>query len=435
LAVDRGFFADQIMPARPLTSSRIAGISIAIAAIVLLIVIAASSGRISAPLLVSQLSGGTMGTGYTVKYRHVSDVPSVEAIQAEIEQQLAEINQSMSTYDSDSELSRFNHSDTNDWMPVSAPLFAVLTAALEIGRQSSGAFDITIGPLVNLWGFGPENRAQDIPNADEIAATLERTGHDKLMLDETARAVRKTRADVYVDLSAIAKGYAVDQLAAILERHGVEHYMIEIGGEIRVRGDNAQQKPWRIGIDKPQTHDHAVQKVLTLDNAALATSGNYRNYFMIDDRRYMHVIDPATGWPAESRLASVTVLAETCILADAWATALLVLGLERGLAMAEQLGLQVLFIADQDGVFTEYATSHFESGKTQNFAATFLAAFLVMGIAIAAMAIGVMMGRKPIAGSCGGLGQLGLGCDGGCGRPCSSRRLSENSDRSEDGAG
>lgn len=406
------------MSIRPLTTSRIAGM--AIAAIVLFIVVAASSGRISAPLPVSQLTGSTMGTGYTVKYRHVSDIPSVEKIHAEIEQQLAEINQSMSTYDVDSELSRFNRSDSTDWMPVSTPLYTVLAAALEIGRQSKGAFDITIGPLVNLWGFGPENRSQDIPDAEEIAATLERTGHDKLMLDLTAQAVRKTRVDVYVDLSAIAKGYAVDQIATTLERHGIEHYMVEIGGEVRARGANAQQMPWRIGIDKPQTHGHAMQKVLALDNAALATSGNYRNYFMIGERRYMHVIDPATGWPAKSRLASVTVLAETCMLADAWATALLVLGLERGLAMAEQLGLQALFIADRDGVFTEYATSHFESGKTQNYAATFLASFLVMGIAIAAMAIGVVMGRKPIAGSCGGLGRLGLGCDGGCGRPCSS---------------
>lgn len=406
------------MPARLLTSSRITGIAITV--IVLFIAVTVSSGRSSVPLSVSQLTGGTMGTGYTVKYRHASDVPSVEAIRTEIEQQLAEINQSMSTYDANSELSRFNRSGSTDWTPVSTPLYTVLVTALEIGRQSEGAFDVTIGPLVNLWGFGPENQAQEIPNADEIAKTLQRTGHDKLMLDETVRAVRKTRADIYVDLSAIAKGYAVDQIAATLERHGIEHYMVEIGGEIRARGTNAQQLPWRIGIDKPQIHGHAVQKVLSLDNAALATSGNYRNYFMIGDRRYMHVIDPATGWPAQSRLASVTVLAKTCMLADAWATALLVLGLERGLAVAEQLGLQALFIADRDGVFSEHATSHFKSGKTQNFAVTFLAAFLVIGIAIASMAIGVMMGRKPIAGSCGGLGRLGLGCDGGCGRPCSS---------------
>ncbi|SER02765.1 thiamine biosynthesis lipoprotein [Nitrosomonas sp. Nm51] len=394
--------------------------SISIAAVLLIIAVAAGFVRFSAPLLESHLTGGTMGTGYTVKYRHASDALSVQAIRMEIEQQLAKINQSMSTYGAGSELSRFNRSGSTEWIPVSTSLYTVLAAALEIGRQSEGAFDITIGPLVNLWGFGPEKRVPGIPNAGEIAATLERAGHDKLMLDESARAVRKTRVDVYVDLSAIAKGYAVDQIAATLERHGIEHYMVEIGGEIRARGTNAQQLPWQIGIDKPQVSGRTVQKVLPLDNAALATSGNYRNYFMIGDRRYMHVIDPATGWPAESRLASVTVLAETCMLADAWATALLVLGLERGLAMAEQLGLQVLFIADRGGVFTEHATSHFESSNAQNFAATFLAAFLVMAIAIAAMAIGVMMGRKPIAGSCGGLGRLGLGCDGGCGKPCSA---------------
>lgn len=395
-------------------------VSFLVIAVALMIAIAVSSDRITTPLLVSQLTGSTMGTSYTVKYRHTPDVPPVTVIQAEIEQQLAEINQSMSTYDANSELSRFNRSASTGWIPVSDPLFTVLAAALEVGEQSGDAFDITIGPLVNLWGFGPEIQELGIPDTDEINEALERTGHDKLMLDETAQAVRKTRADVTVDLSAIAKGYAVDQIATILERHGIDHYMVEIGGEIRARGTNAQQISWRIGIDKPQAYGRAVQRVILLDNAALATSGNYRNYFMIGDRRYIHVIDPTTGWPAESHLASVTVLAETCMLADAWATALLVLGLERGLEMAEQLGLRALFIAEHDGIFTEHETSHFESSDEPNFFTIFLAAFLVMGIAIAAMALGVMMGRKPIAGSCGGLGRLGLECDGGCGKSCST---------------
>ncbi len=378
----------------------------------------------SPPLTLSYLTGSTMGTTYAIKYRHVSAHPSANLsageIQQEIEWQLAAVNQTMSTYDPESELSRFNRSESTDWIPVSAPLYTVLKAALEIGSQSKGAFDITVGPLVNLWGFGPQDGAQRIPDAAEIAATLERTGFDKLMLHDTASAVRKTRADVYVDLSGIAKGYAVDQIAAMLERYGVAHYMVEIGGEIRARGSNAQQIAWQIGIDKPQMHGRAVQKVLSLKNTALATSGNYRNYFMIDNRRYMHVIDPVTGWPANNNLVSVTVLAETGMLADAWATALLVLGFERGMAMAERIGLRALFIADRDGIFTEHATGHFESDDAQSFAVTFLAAFLVMGIAIAAMAIGVMMGRKPIAGSCGGLGRVGLECDGGCGKPCSA---------------
>jgi FAD:protein FMN transferase len=395
-------------------------VSLSVIATMLIIFIAVNSDRFSAPLLVTQLTGSTMGTSYTVKYHHKPNVLPVTAIQTEVDQQLAVVNQSMSTYDADSELSRFNRIGSTGWIPVSDPLFTVLTAAFEVGQLSGGAFDITIGPLVNLWGFGPKNQIESVPDMDEITEAQERTGHNKLMLDETVQAVRKTRADVYVDLSAIAKGYAVDQIAATLERHGVEHYMVEIGGEIRAHGTNAQQIPWRIGIDKPQTYSRVAQKVVSLDNAALATSGNYRNYFMIDNRRYMHVIDPITGWPAEGQLASVTVLAETCMLADAWATALLVMGLERGMALAEQLGLRALFIAEQDGIFTEYETSHFEPSDVQNFIATFLAAFLIMGIAIAAMAIGVIMNRKPITGSCGGLGQMGLKCDGGCGKPCST---------------
>lgn len=368
-----------------------------------------------------------MGTSYTIKYRHSPDTPSSQAIQEEIGLQLAEINQTMSTYDSGSELSLFNRAKTIDWIPVSAPLYTVLKAALEIGQQSKGAFDITIGPLVNLWGFGPGARLRDIPDQAEIVAVLERTGHDKLVLHETKLSARKMHADVYIDLSGIAKGYAVDQVAATLERHGVEHYMVEIGGEIRAYGTNAQKIPWQIGIDKPQAYDRSVQKVLPLNNTALATSGNYRNYFRINNQRYMHVIDPVTGWPAENNLASVTVLADTCMLADAWATSLLVMGLERGMVIAEQLGLPALFIVNRDGIFTEHASSLFQPKATQNFSFTFLATFLIMGIAIVAMAAGIIMGRKPIAGSCGGLGRLGLGCDGGCDKPCSTEQTHKSS--------
>lgn len=416
------------MSIQSLTPLRIIVI-ISLAVIVILVVIAAISGRFStpSPLILSYLTGNTMGTSYTIKYRHSPDMPPSQAIQEEIEQHLTEINQIMSTYDPESELSRFNRADTTDWISVSTPLYTVLKVALEIGQQSKGAFDITIGPLVNLWGFGPEVRLERIPDQAEIAAILERTGHDKLMLHETSSTVRKTRSDVYMDLSGIAKGYAVDQIAAMLERHDIKHYMVEIGGEIRARGMNAQEIPWQIGIDKPQPYDRSLQKVLSLKNTALATSGNYRNYFMIDNQRYMHVIDPATGWPAENHLASVTVLADTCMLADAWATALLVLGLERGMIIAEQHGLSVLFIVNHDGIFVEHASSHFQPDSVQNITITFLTTFLIMGIAIAAMAAGILMGRKPLAGSCGGLGRLGLECDAGCIKSCSTRPVHKSS--------
>lgn len=391
------------------------------ALIALVITIAVFSGLFStqASLNLSQMTGNTMGTRYTVKYRHTFDAPSPNVMHAEIERQLAEINKILSTYDPDSELSRFNRVDPADWIAVSKPLYSVLKTALQISRQSEGAFDITIGPLVNLWGFGPEIRLENPPDEAEIAAALEQTGYDKLELHDSALKVRKLHADLYVDLSGIAKGYAVDQIAATLEQHGTEHYMVEIGGEIRVRGTNAQEIPWQIGIEKPQSSGHSLQKVLSLKNTALATSGNYHNYFMIDGRRYMHVIDPATGWPVENHLASVTVLADNCMLADAWATALLVMGLERGMLIAEQLGLSALFISNYEGAFVERATSHFQSEDAQNIAVTFLASFLIMAIAIAAMAAGTMMGRKPLAGSCGGLGRFGLECDAGCRKSCS----------------
>jgi FAD:protein FMN transferase len=378
-------------------------------------------------LILSELTGSTMGTSYTIKYRHLPEVPSSHAIHKEIERQLAEINHTMSTYDPDSELSRFNRADTTDWIPVSAPLYTVLKSAQKISQQSKGAFDITIGPLVNLWGFGPEMRSAYLPDQVDITSVLERTGYDKLVLHEMLSAVRKVHSDLYVDLSGIAKGYAVDQIAIMLEQQGIEHFMVEIGGEIRARGSNAQEIPWQIGVDKPQSIGRTLHRVLSLKDTALATSGNYRNYFMINDKRYMHVIDPITGWPVENHLASVSVLADTCMLADAWATALLVLGLERGMIIAEQLGLSVLFIVDHDGVLVEHASSYFQPEDTKNITITFLATFLIMGIAIVAMATGIMMGRRPLAGSCGGLGRFGLECDAGCRKSCSAQSVNKSS--------
>ncbi|HBZ31124.1 MAG TPA: FAD:protein FMN transferase ApbE [Nitrosomonas nitrosa] len=371
-------------------------------------------------LVLTELSGNTMGTRYTVKYRDAPDASSSQIIHAEIERQLVETNRVMSTYDPDSELSLLNRAETTDWLLVSKSLYSVIETAKEISRQSQGAFDVTIGPLVNLWGFGPESRPKRLPDQAKIDAVLARTGYNKLELHETNSAVRKLRSDLYVDLSGIAKGYAVDQIAVILERHGIEHYMIEIGGEIRANGKNAQGIPWQIGIESPQSLNYSVQKIIPVKNTALATSGNYRNYFSIDGKQYMHIIDPVTGWPVENHLASVTVMAETCMLADAWATALLVMGLERGIRLAEQLGLSALFIVSRNGAFVERATSHFESKSSQTFLATFLASFLVMAIAVGAMAAGTLMGRKPLAGSCGGLGRFGLECDAGCQKSCAN---------------
>ncbi len=346
-------------PSTPRSRALIASIALLAAVVVFSLL------RPEAHVAELHLSGRTMGTTYSVKYRPRQDIPSQKAMQIEVDALLTEINQTMSTYDPESELSRFNRMRTTDWVPVSASLLAVLKAALEIGAQSEGAFDITVGPLVNLWGFGPEFHHDHIPLESDIAAARTRSGLDKVTLSDTQPAIRKHRPDVFLDLSGIAKGYGVDRVAELMTAHGLEHYMVEIGGEIRVRGLKAHDTPWRIAIEKPLSGERSVQTMLALSDIALATSGNYRNFFEIAGRRYSHTIDPTTGWPVDNHLVSVTVLADTSMRADAWATAFQVLGPERGLAIAERLGLPVLFIIERDGQFEERVCCGFQRYRRQ----------------------------------------------------------------------
>ncbi|MDH4085165.1 MAG: FAD:protein FMN transferase [Nitrospira sp.] len=339
------------------------------ALMVLIVLLAAGAGfsllSPASPVAELHLSGRTMGTTYSVKYRPTHVTPSLKAMQIEVDALLAEINHTMSTYDQESELSRLNRLRTTNWVPASAPLRDVLKAALEIGAQSEGAFDITVGPLVNLWGFGPEVHPDRIPLETDIAAAHARSGLDKVTLSEAQQAIRKHRPDVFLDLSGIAKGYGVDRVAELMTAHGIEHYMVEIGGEIRVRGFKEQDTPWRIAIEKPLSSERSVHTMLALSDIALATSGNYRNFFEIAGRRYSHTIDPTTGWPVDNHLVSVTVLAETSMRADAWATAFQVLGPERGMAIAERLNLPVLFVIDRDGQFEERACCAFQRYRKQ----------------------------------------------------------------------
>jgi FAD:protein FMN transferase len=339
------------------------------ALIALVVLLAAGTGfgllRSEPPAAELHMSGRTMGTTYNVKYRPTPHTLSLKALQIEVDTLLAEINHTMSTYDPESELSRFNRLGTIDWVPASDALRAVLKAALEVGAQSEGAFDITVGPLVNLWGFGPEVHQDRIPLERDIAAARARSGLDKITLSDTQPTIRKHRSDVFLDLSGIAKGYGVDRVAELMTAHGIEHYMVEIGGEIRVRGFKEQETPWRIAIEKPLSGERSVHTMLALSDIALATSGNYRNFFEIAGRRYSHTIDPTTGWPVDNHLVSVTVLAETSMRADAWATAFQVMGPERGMAIAERLGLPVLFVIERDGQFEERVCCAFQRYRKQ----------------------------------------------------------------------
>ncbi|MSR14278.1 MAG: FAD:protein FMN transferase [Gammaproteobacteria bacterium] len=318
-------------------------------------------------LIAHDLHGSTMGTTYHVKLV-APPALTVRDIQIALEAELESINASMSTYRADSELSRINAAASTQWIHVSAPLYAVISAASAVSRATVGAFDVTVGPLVNLWGFGPEIRAARPPSAAAISAARARVGHWKLELQAHPRAIRKTRADVYIDLSAIAKGYAADALAIKLRALGYADFMVEIGGEVAVRGRNAEGRPWQVGLEYPGEGASSLNRVLDLSDLSLATSGDYRNYFEFEGRCYSHEIDPHSGWPVAHALAAVSVVHASAMYADAYATAMMILGPEQGLRYADDLGLAVLFFVRDDARFVEVSSAafrtRFNSGKS-----------------------------------------------------------------------
>lgn len=310
------------------------------------------------PYHIYAVAGATMGTTYEVKIVIPREDIFPEGLATEIQTLLDKIDSLMSTYKEDSELSRFNkHTDPTPF-PLSEEMREVITIALNIAEETKGTFDITIFPLVHLWGFGPTIATQP-PAQEEIDRARQKVGYQKLeWVDD---GLRKKSPDVECDLSAIAKGYAVDKVAELLNAKGINRYMIEVGGEVRVHGDKYPGKPWSIGIEQPISAMRTVFRVVKLTNSALATSGNYRNYYVWDGKRYSHEIDPRTGYPVPNSLASVTVLHDSCTHADAYATALMVMGLEEGYAFAEQHQLPALFIyPTSEHTFSFKTTSHWE---------------------------------------------------------------------------
>ncbi|WP_105104018.1 FAD:protein FMN transferase [Microbulbifer pacificus] len=302
-----------------------------------------------------KLSGPTMGTAYHIT---VTDVPpgvSKAELQSVIDAELAAVNQEMSTYIPDSELMRFNAAPVGEGVEISAHLADVIARSLEIYRHSDGAFDVTVGPLVNLWGFGPLPEPEKIPAEDEIASLVQAIGSDAL--DLNGLVLTKSRA-VTIDLSAIAKGHGVDRVADLLEARGIANYLVEVGGELRTAGVNPQGAVWRVGIERPSA-GQVVQKPIQVSGKGIATSGDYRNYYERDGKRYAHTIDPRTGRPVEHKLASVTVIAETCAAADGYATALNVMGADAALKLAEEQQLAVFLLVKTDSGFEERVSSAF----------------------------------------------------------------------------
>ena len=288
------------------------------------------------------IAGQTMGTTYSVKLGPSASPVDLLQVSAEIEKELQSVNAQMSTYLTTSELSRFNQQASDQWFTVSQETAAVVDLALQLTEQSDGAFDVTIGPLVDLWGFGATGRHARIPSETEIQQTMQSVGADKLQVRLSPPALRKTQPSLHVDLSAIAKGHGVDRVADVLERLQFTSYFIEIGGEVRARGRKPSGQAWRVGVEFPSSDERSVERVIALTDQALATSGNYRNYFEVDGRRYSHTINPKTGWPPEDSIVSASVLADNCALADGVATAMMSAGFDAGLALAERQGWAVM---------------------------------------------------------------------------------------------
>ena len=315
-----------------------------------------------APVSEHKIAGRTMGTTY-----HVTVVTRgpVSGLQEKIDQRLEEIERSLSTYREESEISRFNRfSRVGEEFRVSDDFLQVMRAGARVFALSGGAWDGTVRPLVDLWGFGPPGAAPGAPPADEIAARLGDVGFQKIEIRETGALVKR-QASVTVDLSSIAPGYGVDQVADLTRREGFSRFIVEIGGEVYAAGSRRDGRAWRVGIGRPRA-DAApddVYRVAPLRDAAFSTSGDYRAFFVRDGVRYSHVLDPRTGRPVSNGVVSVSVRAPDCTLADGLSTAVMVMGAESGLALLERLeGVEGLVVVEtKDGRLEDHASSGFRS--------------------------------------------------------------------------
>ncbi|WP_252737858.1 FAD:protein FMN transferase [Citreicella sp. C3M06] len=305
---------------------------------------------------VLELSGLTMGTGYNViAVDHSKNVDQAE-LQAAVDASLSDVIAQMSNWEAGSELSRFNAHRSNEAFAVSPELAGVIAAAQQVHDGSNGRFDVTVGPLLDLWGFGAGKTRSDAPSDAEIAEALACCGQAD-SIEVNGNALRKLRPEAEIYVSAIGKGYGIDRVAQTLAGFGLTDYMVEVGGDIYTAGLNPEGKAWQIGIETPDAYDRGVMKVVGVSDMGMATSGDYRNFFEQDGVRYSHILDATTGRPVTHKTASVTVMTDNAMLADAWATALLVLGREEGLKIANDRDMAVLFLERGDAAGDVVATA------------------------------------------------------------------------------
>lgn len=366
--------------------------------------------------LLKSIEGETMGTTYHIKWADPVGDPA--DIQNRVNARLLQINKRMSTYDPDSELSQFNRYEKTDWFPVSRETAHVVQAALEMSERSQGAFDPTVGRLVRLWNFGPGPGTQELPSAAEIEEAMSSVGYQLVRVQQNPPALAKTNIAVELDLSAIAKGYGVDAVITMLSEHQIRNTMVEIGGEVRVSGSKLGE-PWTLGIQRPEGLPNSLYAKVELQDQALATSGNYQNYFEQDGIRYSHTIDPRTGHPVTHSLASASVIAADCMTADAWATTLMVLGAEKSLELADSHQVSAYLLEHDGETFREVATKAVvgqfvnltqppapDNETISPLLMTFLLSLTVFGVAIIGLAAGVILSNKTLKGTCGGVAGL-----------------------------
>lgn len=305
-----------------------------------------------------------MGTTWSVKLALPTGRDAAQ-IQRGIQHEVDAVVAQMSTWERDSDLSRYNRAPAGTWQVLPAEFFGVLEYALDLARDSGGAYDPTVGPLVNLWGFGPGAQRHEVPAREAIAAARERVGYARIRIDPATRRVLQPGA-VALDLSAVAKGFGTDQVARFLDREGVASYLVDISGELRAKGRRPDGDDWQVGIEKPDAASGAVaapeqiERIVRLRDKAMATSGDYRHFFADGGRYYSHHIDPRTGWPVEHHIASVTTIAQDCMHADAIGTTLMVLGEDAGLAFARERGLAVLMLVREGDHLVERSTPAFD---------------------------------------------------------------------------
>jgi len=308
------------------------------------------------------LEGKTMGTFWRVSMAGI-DPSRRGALQTAIQQRLDHDDHELSTWKKDSVLSRFNQYRGTDPQPVSDNMADIVTESLRIGQQTDGEMDITIGPLVNLWGFGPEKQPKNTPEPQQIEAARALTGLQHLQVINRAGQsyLQKDLPELYVDLSTVGEGFATDHLARLMEQEGINNYLVSVGGAVLTRGKNAQGKAWQVAIQKPTDQENAVQAIVDLQGHGISTSGSYRNYYELDGKRISHIIDPSTGYPIQHRLVSATVIATTALEADGWDTGLMVLGEERAKALALRNKLAVYLIYKQDDGFASWMSPQFSA--------------------------------------------------------------------------